>query len=96
MPPPLLLKCTLIFCLLVMEQGLSAADYQAQKEERAQHIIERLDVVFPGLKDNVVYLEVSPWLGCQEGSEHFPHEQSNDWQGAVTLGLFIGRHSPEK
>ena len=36
-------------------QGLDPLAYEAQKEEVASNVIERLDKVFPGLKDGVVF-----------------------------------------
>ena len=42
-----------------VHQGLDPIAYEAQKEEIASSVIERLDKVFPGLKDGVVFKCVS-------------------------------------
>ncbi|KAF5843654.1 carotenoid isomerase [Dunaliella salina] len=39
-------------------QGLSVQDYEAKKEEVSAQFIDRLDAVFPGLKQGVVFKEV--------------------------------------
>lgn len=55
-------------------QNLSSQDYQAQKEAAAAALLERLEAIFPGLRDKLVYQEVGTprthrrFLGRQDGS----------------------------
>ncbi len=54
-------------CLTIAKQGLSVQDYEAKKEEVAAQFIDRLDAVFPGLKQGVVFKEVRPRARCARG-----------------------------
>ncbi len=55
-------------------QGLSAKDYQKQKEKAASDLIERLEKIFPGLTDGLDYQEVGTprthrrFLGRDDGT----------------------------
>eukprot|EP00983_Pelagomonas_calceolata_P091500 1157553-Pelagomonas_calceolata.AAC.11 len=44
--------------LHALAPGLSVQDYEAKKEEVSAQLIDRLDAVFPGLKQGVVFKEV--------------------------------------
>lgn len=55
-------------------RGLSAIEYNAQKEEAAWRIVERLETIFPGLDAGLDYLEVGTpkthhrFLGREDGT----------------------------
>ncbi|NEO26670.1 MAG: carotene isomerase [Kamptonema sp. SIO4C4] len=55
-------------------QGLTSQDYEAKKNAAAQRLISRLEAIFPGLRDAVVYQEVGTarthrrFLGREDGT----------------------------
>lgn len=55
---PLMPLAPCLYCLYCL-QDMGVEQYEAKKELVANQIIERLDAVFPGLKDKVAFKEVS-------------------------------------
>ncbi len=59
--------------LITEWEGLSQTDYEQKKEAAAEHLIERLEQIFPGLSSDLDYLEVGTprtqrFLGRDDGT----------------------------
>jgi hypothetical protein len=63
-------------------EGLSAQEYDALKERRADAIIDRLErACFPGLRDAIVFREARP---CSSEALQFSSSHSLRYRSSVT------------